>query len=181
AGLGAIEVAFTTPGAVVAIAELVSTRRGLVGAGTVLQVEQAKAALAAGASFLVAPVDSGILLEHAHAAGAVAIVGGLTPQEIWNVHALGADFVKVFPVRAMGGPNYLRDLLAPFPDLRLLVSGGVDAANYREYLAAGAQLVALGSTLTPPALVAKQDWQGIIEHVRGTMGVTRDGTPGRVP
>lgn len=166
AGMKAVEVSFTTPDAEAVIEVLVGDDCGLVGAGTVLQPQQAMGALAAGARFLVAPSQPRHLVPYARDAGAVAILGGLTPTEISSALDLGADFVKIFPVRALGGPTYIRDVMAPMPDLPVLVSGGVDATNYKQYLEAGASLALLGSSLVPANLLEAKDWDGIAAHVR---------------
>lgn len=164
-GFRAIEVSFTTPQAPEVIATLSAQNDALVGAGTVLQPEQALAALVAGAKFLVAPVQPPHLVSMAHEAGRVAIVGGLTPNEIQSALDSGADFAKVFPVQAMGGPSYLKDLLAPFPHWPLLVSGGVDCGNFGAFLEAGARLVVMGSAAFPARLVADRDWGAISTYV----------------
>ncbi len=167
-GMKAVEVSFTTPNAEDVIEVLASDGTGIIGAGTVLQPHQAMGALAAGAKFLVAPYQPKHLVPYARDAAAVAILGGLTPNEIQSALDLGADFVKIFPVRAVGGPTYLRDILAPMPDVPVLVSGGVDATNYKQYLEAGASLVLLGSSLVPPDLFAAKDWDGIARYIRET-------------
>lgn len=166
AGMTAVEVSFTTPDAEAVIEMLAGDDCGIVGAGTVLQPQQAMGALAAGARFLVAPAQPKHLVPYARDAGAVSILGGLTPNEIVSAMELGADFVKIFPVRAVGGPTYIRDIMAPLPDLPVLVSGGVDAGNYRQYLEAGASLALLGSALVPQELMDAKDWDGIAAHVR---------------
>lgn len=167
-GMTAVEVSFTTPNAEDVIEVLAGDKCGIVGAGTVLLPQHAMGALAAGARFLVAPNQPRHLVPYARDAGAVSILGGLTPNEIMGAMELGADFVKIFPVRAVGGPTYLRDILAPLPDVPVLVSGGVDASNYKEYLAAGASLALLGSSLVPAPLFEAKDWEGIAAYVRET-------------
>ncbi|MBU6429537.1 MAG: bifunctional 4-hydroxy-2-oxoglutarate aldolase/2-dehydro-3-deoxy-phosphogluconate aldolase, partial [Cyanobacteria bacterium REEB65] len=171
-GLRALEVSFTTPDAHEAIAALAADGRGLIGAGTVLEPAQAEAALRAGASFLISPGQPEHVVHAAHAAGSIAILGGLTPVEILAARHLGADFVKVFPIRAVGGPDYVRDVLAPLPDIPILVSGGVDAGNFRRYLAAGAQLCVLGSQLVPTKLLEAKAWSAISDHIRAALAQT---------
>ncbi len=172
AGLEAIEVSFVTPDAAHVIAALVAEGRGIVGAGTVIDAERARAASSAGAAFLVSPGQPAGMVERAHEAGATAILGGLTPTEILSALAMGADVVKVFPIRAVGGPSYLRDVLAPMPDTRFLVSGGVTLANHREYLAAGASLCTLGSGLVPENLLIAGDWPAVTAHVRAALAAS---------
>jgi 2-dehydro-3-deoxyphosphogluconate aldolase/(4S)-4-hydroxy-2-oxoglutarate aldolase len=168
-GMKAVEVSFTTPEAERVIETLVAEGTGMIGAGTVLQPQQAMGALAAGARFLIAPHQPKHLVPYARDDGAVAIMGGLTPNEIMTALEAGADFVKIFPVRAVGGPTYIRDVTAPFPDLPVLVSGGVDHTNYQDYLAAGASLAVLGSGFLPGGLQAARDWDGISRFVRATL------------
>ncbi|MBM3268273.1 MAG: bifunctional 4-hydroxy-2-oxoglutarate aldolase/2-dehydro-3-deoxy-phosphogluconate aldolase [Candidatus Sericytochromatia bacterium] len=168
-GIKAVEVSFTTPEAERVIETLVADGVGMIGAGTVLQPQQAMGALAAGARFLIAPSQPKHLVPYARDDGAVAIMGGLTPNEIVAAMEAGADFVKIFPVRAVGGAAYVRDLRGPFPDLPVLVSGGVDHTNYQDFLAAGAALVVMGSGFLPAALLQARDWTGIARYVRETL------------
>ncbi|MBM3274503.1 MAG: bifunctional 4-hydroxy-2-oxoglutarate aldolase/2-dehydro-3-deoxy-phosphogluconate aldolase [Candidatus Sericytochromatia bacterium] len=174
-GIRAIEVSFTTPQAEEVIEVLAGDGTGLVGAGTVIQPQQAMAALAAGARFLIAPNQPKHLVPYCRDDGAVAILGGLTPHEIMTAIEAGADFVKVFPVRSMGGASYIRDISLPFPDLPLLVSGGVDHTNYLDFLEAGASLVVMGSGFIPAGLLAARNWPGVSRWIHETLfagGVT---------
>ncbi len=145
AGITAIEVTLTSRGAIDALAGL---RRQLppvavVGAGTVLTADQAKAAADAGAAFLVSPV---LDLELSGAAGVPFYPGGLTPTEIFRAHAAGAPLVKLFPAAAVG-PRYLKDLHGPLPDVRIMPTGGIDLADVATWLGNGASAVGLGSPL----------------------------------
>jgi 2-dehydro-3-deoxyphosphogluconate aldolase/(4S)-4-hydroxy-2-oxoglutarate aldolase len=115
-------------------------------AGTVREPGQVDAAVSAGAEGIVGPTLSLPVLERATALGVPAIPGALTPTEIETAWRAGAALVKLFPAR-LGGPRYVRDLLAPLPDVPLLVTGGVDATNAREFLDAGAVAVGVGSGL----------------------------------
>ena len=115
-------------------------------AGTVRVPAQVDAAVSAGAEGIVAPNVSPAVLERAAALGTPAIPGALTPTEIETAWASGAALVKLFPAR-LGGPRYVRDVLAPLPDVPLLATGGVDAANARQFLDAGAAAVGVGSGL----------------------------------
>ncbi len=145
AGITAIEVTLTSRGAIDALAGL---RRQLppaavVGAGTVLTADQAKAAADAGAAFLVSPV---LDLELSTGAGVPFYPGGLTPTEIFRAHAAGAPLVKLFPAAAVG-PRYLKDLHGPLPDVRIMPTGGIDLADVATWLGNGASAVGLGSPL----------------------------------
>lgn len=145
AGITAIEVTLTSRGAIDALAGL---RRHLppvavVGAGTVLTSDQAKAAADAGAAFLVSPV---LDLELSGGAGVPFYPGGLTPTEIFRAHTAGAPLVKLFPAAAVG-PRYLKDLHGPLPDVRIMPTGGIDIADVATWLGNGASAVGLGSPL----------------------------------
>lgn len=118
-----------------------------LGTGTVVHPRDVAASVAAGATFLVAPNVDPAVLDEAGRAGVLHIPGALTPTEVALAMSLGAPIVKLFPAARMG-PAYVRDLLGPFPDARLLATGGVTAANAPEYLAAGCVAVAAGGALT---------------------------------
>jgi 2-dehydro-3-deoxyphosphogluconate aldolase/(4S)-4-hydroxy-2-oxoglutarate aldolase len=154
-GVRALEVAFTTPDAAEAIAELARDPAVLVGAGTVLTAEQARAAIEAGARFLVSPGLVEPVLELGGEAGVLAIPGALTPTEVLAA-ARRAPVVKLFPA-SLGGPAYLRALLAPLPQLRVIPTGGVSAANIADWCAAGAFALGVGGDLCAPAAIAARD------------------------
>ena len=116
-----------------------------IGAGTVLSLNDAVAAIDAGASFLLSPVRlPREVMEFARERGVLSIPSGLTPTEIHDLFSAGADIVKVFPAVRMS-PAYMRDLMAPLGDLPLMAVGGIDATNVREYLDAGARFAGIGS------------------------------------
>jgi 2-dehydro-3-deoxyphosphogluconate aldolase / (4S)-4-hydroxy-2-oxoglutarate aldolase len=145
AGVTALEVTLTSQGAIDALAGL---RRQLpetiaVGAGTVLTTDQAKAAVDAGAEFLISPVlDTGLV-----AASPVPFYPGtLTPTEIYSAMQAGAPLVKVFPAGGLG-PGYLRDIRGPLPTARIMPTGGIKIEDVADWLAAGAVAVGLGSPL----------------------------------
>ncbi|WP_199551356.1 bifunctional 4-hydroxy-2-oxoglutarate aldolase/2-dehydro-3-deoxy-phosphogluconate aldolase [Streptomyces sp. N35] len=147
AGVTALEVSLTTPGALDALARARSQCPPdvLLGAGTVLTAVQADAASAAGAGFVVTPgVTPGA--RRAAANGTPLLCGALTPTEVIAALDLRAVAVKVFPA-ALHGPGYLRELRAPLPEAPLVAVGGVDARTAPEYLAAGAAAVGVGSPL----------------------------------
>ena len=119
-------------------------------AGTVRTAEEAAAAVAAGADACVAPILVPGMVERCRDLGVPAIPGALTPSELEVARALGVELIKLFPA-SLGGPGYVRDVLAPLADVELIVTGGVDASNAREFLAAGAAAVGVGSSLTAAA------------------------------
>jgi 2-dehydro-3-deoxyphosphogluconate aldolase/(4S)-4-hydroxy-2-oxoglutarate aldolase len=166
-GLRVIEFTMTTPNALDAIRELARTSgdRILLGAGTVLDPETGRAALLEGAQYLVAPNFNPALIELARRYGKIVIPGAFTPTEILSAWECGADLVKVFPATALG-PQYIKDVLAPLPQVRLLPTGGVNLDNIKEFFAAGASAVAVGSNLVDPRLVREGNWAGLTENAR---------------
>lgn len=161
-GVDVVEVPMNVPGALSAISSLAARfPSALVGAGTVMTAADARAALDAGAGFLLSPVLRREVVEIAHAADAAAVPGALTPTEIDACIRAGADLVKLFPADRLT-PADLRTLLAALPDAKLLPTGGISAANAAEWLAAGAVAVGVGGALTreperAPELLAALD------------------------
>ena len=147
AGIGVLEVTLDDEGALAGIERLRERGDVCVLAGTVRTVEQAEAAVAAGAEALVAPVFSAAVLARGVELGVPVIPGALTPTEIEAAWRAGAAMVKLFPARAVG-PRYVADVLKPLPDLPLVCTGGVSAENAADYLAAGA--VAVGVSFAGP-------------------------------
>ena len=166
-GIRALEFTLTSPGAVPAITAC-RARFGddiIVGAGTVLDAEEARRCLDAGAQFLVSPGFDPAVVALARERGALALPGALTPTEIVTAWRAGADVVKVFPARAFG-PRYIADLLAPLPQVRLMPTGGVDETNVAAYLRAGAVGVAVGGRLVAEDAVERADWDALTERAR---------------
>ncbi|MFL5386402.1 MAG: bifunctional 4-hydroxy-2-oxoglutarate aldolase/2-dehydro-3-deoxy-phosphogluconate aldolase [Longimicrobiaceae bacterium] len=164
-GVSAIEVTLTTPDALDVIREL-STREGmLVGAGSVLTVEDATSSVASGARYLVSPVVLPELVEIGHAADIPVLLGAFTPTEILAAHRLGADAVKVFPSDTLG-PSFIRGVLGPMPFLKLVPTGGVTPENVGEWLRAGAVAVGLGGALVDPRRAAVGDFAALTARAR---------------
>lgn len=150
AGLPVMEVAFTLPQAEQVVAAL--RRRFpdvLVGAGTVTDEATAERAVAAGAQFLLSPALSPGMVAVARRRGVLAVPGAYTPHEVWTALQAGAELVKIFPAES-GGPAHIRALLGPFPQARLLPTGGVRPETVGEWLEAGAVAVGMGSALVGP-------------------------------
>jgi 2-dehydro-3-deoxyphosphogluconate aldolase/(4S)-4-hydroxy-2-oxoglutarate aldolase len=147
-GVKAIEVTMTVPGAVGLIAELArSLPAGIVlGAGTVIDPATARAVIDAGARFIVSPVFRREVVTVCLERGIVSAPGCFSPTEILDAHEMGADVVKVFPATALG-PQYIKDLRAPMPQLRLMPTGGVTLDNAGDWIRAGAVAVGVGSAL----------------------------------
>jgi 2-dehydro-3-deoxyphosphogluconate aldolase/(4S)-4-hydroxy-2-oxoglutarate aldolase len=149
AGVGLIEITLDDPKALGAIERARGRGDVTVLAGTVRRAEQVDAAVAAGAEAVVGPAFVRAVVERAAELGVPAIPGALTPTEIEAAWAAGAALVKLFP-GGLGGPRYVRDVLAPLAEVPLLVTGGVDAQNARAFLDAGAIAVGVGSALDDP-------------------------------
>ena len=151
-GVHAVEFTFTNPaaaGAITAAREAMGLQ-ALIGAGSVLDAETARVAILAGAAFVVTPTVSLPVIAMCQRYGVATIIGAFTPTEILTAWAGGATYVKVFPAN-VGGPRYLRDVMAPLPQVKLVPTGGVDLENAGEFIRAGAVAVALGSNLVSPA------------------------------
>jgi 2-dehydro-3-deoxyphosphogluconate aldolase / (4S)-4-hydroxy-2-oxoglutarate aldolase len=161
-GVRAVEFTFTNPTAAEAIAVACAAlgSRALIGAGSVLDAETARVAILAGATFVVTPTVSASTIELCNRYGVATTIGALTPTEIVTAWQAGATYVKVFPAN-LGGPRYLRDVLGPLPQLKLIPTGGVDVDNAGEFIRAGAVAVALGSNLVDARSVATDDWETI--------------------
>ncbi len=160
-GLPIVELTMTVPNATELIARLVKKHPHMVvGAGTVLDLETARACLAAGAQFITSPGLDLEIVEFCVKAGVIVMPGVLTPSEIIAAVKAGADFVKIFPCTQLGGVDYLRALKAPFPQVAFIAAGGVNQQTAGKYLAAGAVAVGIGSDLVPPRAIAirEADW-----------------------
>lgn len=161
-GVRSVEFTFTNPSAAEAIAAASAAlgSRALIGAGSVLDAETARVAMLSGARFVVTPTVSASTIEICNRYGVATTIGALTPTEILTAWQAGATYVKVFPAN-LGGPRYLRDVLGPLPQLKLIPTGGVDLDNAGEFVRAGAVAVALGSNLVDSRSVATEDWETI--------------------
>lgn len=157
-GIPIVEVTMTVPGAVDVIAELVrSNSRLLVGAGTVPDIETAERCLDAGAVFLTSPGLELDLIDFALKSNVVVFPGAMTPSEIIAAVKAGADFVKIFPCSALGGPSYIRALKRPFPHVPLIASGGVNQITASEFIHAGATALGIGHDLVQPDAIKRRE------------------------
>ena len=162
-GIPVVEITMTVPNAIAAIREVAQQHAGkvLVGAGTVVTAEQAELCIRAGAEFLVSPGLSATVLAVAHSSAKLAIPGALTPTELMNAHDHGARLVKIFPCGNVGGAKYLKSLRAPFPNALLIPTGGVNAANAAEFIAAGAFALGVGADLVDAEALRQGNLQKI--------------------
>jgi len=167
-GVRAAEITMTVPGAIRAL-EKVADRFGdklVLGAGTVLDPETARAAMLAGAGFLVTPSLKLATIEMAKRYSKVICPGALTPTEVLAAWEAGADIVKVFPCGNVGGPKYIKALKGPFPHIEMLPTGGVNLENAGEFLKAGACAVGVGAELVDGKTVREGRFDIIEERAR---------------
>jgi 2-dehydro-3-deoxyphosphogluconate aldolase/(4S)-4-hydroxy-2-oxoglutarate aldolase len=147
-GVKCLEVTMTVPGAINVIRRLIKDRPDiLVGAGTVLDPEAARACLAEGAKFIVSPALNLDTIALCNREGIAVLPGSLTPTEILTAWNAGADVVKVFPASAMGGAKYIASLKAPLPHIKMIPTGGVSLETARHFLDAGAYALGVGADL----------------------------------
>jgi 2-dehydro-3-deoxyphosphogluconate aldolase/(4S)-4-hydroxy-2-oxoglutarate aldolase len=167
-GLTAMEVTMNTPDAEKIVREYRSAVPAgkLLGMGTIRNLEEAIRAVAAGAMFLVTPNLDTKVIEYAKAEGVPIVAGALTPTEVYTAWSAGADLVKVFPCGAMGGPQYIKDLLGPFDHLRLAAVGGVSLANLPEYFKAGAAAVGVSTSLFGAKALREKNLDQIGQNVK---------------
>ncbi|MAF66740.1 MAG: 2-dehydro-3-deoxyphosphogluconate aldolase [Planctomycetes bacterium] len=165
AGFLAVEFTLTTPGALERIGEFSRRADLLVGAGTVLEPEDVRAAAEAGARFVVSPVTDEAVIEEALSRGLAAMPGTHTPTEMLRAHRGGAHLQKLFPAPA-DGPAYVRACLGPLPFLRIVPTQGVDASNAAAHLAAGAHALGFVTPLFDPDEVAAGRFDLIEDRAR---------------
>jgi 2-dehydro-3-deoxyphosphogluconate aldolase/(4S)-4-hydroxy-2-oxoglutarate aldolase len=166
-GVRALEVTMTVPRAIELIRELAPTLPDgfLLGAGTVTDVATAHAVIDAGASFVVGPVFRPDVIAACHERDVAAMPGCFSPTEILAAHECGADIVKLFPATALG-PQFIKDIRAPLPQVKLMPTGGVTADNAGEWIRAGAVAVGLGSALLDPRAIESGRWDVITANAR---------------
>ena len=171
-GIPIVEITMTVPDAITVIRQ-VARQYGkdvLLGAGTVTTAPQAEQCIAAGAEFIVSPGLSFPVLAAAQACGKLAIPGALTPTELMNAQQNGAKLIKIFPCGNVGGPKYLKSLRGPFPDAALIPTGGVNAANAAEFIAAGAFALGVGAELVNAAALREGNLARIEQAARELVG-----------
>ena len=166
-GVDVMEVTFTVPGAV-HVLERVADQLGdqiLLGAGTVLDPETARAAILAGAEFIVSPNTNAEVIRLCRRYGKLAMPGAFTPTEVVTAFEAGADLVKIFPCD-LGGPAYLKALHGPLPHIPLMPTGGITLDNAADYLQAGACALGVGGSLVEAKSVERGDFGRIEELAR---------------
>jgi 2-dehydro-3-deoxyphosphogluconate aldolase/(4S)-4-hydroxy-2-oxoglutarate aldolase len=150
AGIRLVEITMDTEGAEEILKSLGPSvpSNSLLGAGTVTDLVRAEAALAAGATFLVTPNLDLEVIRFARANGVPIMPGAMTPTEIWNAAAAGADYVKVFPASALG-PGFFREIRGPFAHIPLMATGGINLENARDFIINGVEALGVGGALIP--------------------------------
>ena len=174
-GVPVLEITMTVPGAVQVIEEIVK-RHGndvLVGAGTVLDPETARACILAGAQFVVSPALNLDTIETCRRYSIGIMPGALTPTEVITAWQAGADVVKVFPCGAMGGASYLKSLKAPFPQVDLIPTGGVSLKTAADFIAAGAMALGVGADLVDTKAIKEGNPSKVTEAARQYVEIVR--------
>jgi 2-dehydro-3-deoxyphosphogluconate aldolase/(4S)-4-hydroxy-2-oxoglutarate aldolase len=167
-GIRAAEITMTVPGAVKALEKLADAfgDKLVLGAGTVLDPETARICMLAGAQFFVTPALNLKTIEMVKRYSKIIMPGALTPTEVVTAWEAGADFVKVFPCGAVGGPKYIRALKAPLPQVEMVPTGGVSLENTADFLRAGAAAVAVGAELIDAKTIADGRYEVFEERAR---------------
>ncbi|NJK90941.1 MAG: bifunctional 4-hydroxy-2-oxoglutarate aldolase/2-dehydro-3-deoxy-phosphogluconate aldolase [Blastochloris sp.] len=163
-GLTGMEITMTTPNALEAIKE-VTTKLGdriYMGVGSVIDATTARLAILAGAEFVVTPVTKEEVIRCCNRQAKPIVCGAYTPTEALHAFELGADFIKIFPADGLG-PNYIKAIKAPMPQLQIIPTGGVDVNTCADFIKAGCAAVAAGSSLLKKDLIDRQDWKGLSE------------------
>ena len=175
-GISILEITMTVPGAIGVIEE-VSKRYGneaVVGAGTVLDGETARACILAGARFVVSPSLNLETIEVCRRYGIAVMPGALTPTEVVQAWSAGADFVKVFPAGAVGGASYIKSLKAPLPQIELVPTGGVSLKTAADFIKAGASALGVGADLVDVQAIRDGKQSVITERAQEFVRIVRE-------
>jgi 2-dehydro-3-deoxyphosphogluconate aldolase/(4S)-4-hydroxy-2-oxoglutarate aldolase len=178
-GVHCIEVTMTTPGALACLETASKKLAGvdvLLGVGTVLDAQTCRMAILAGAEYVVSPTLSPAMIQMARRYSKPVIAGAYTPTEILTAWEQGSDLVKVFPA-SVGGPDYIKAVKAPLPQVPLVPTGGVELDNVGDFLKAGAAALAVGGNLVSKKLVAARDFKGITANAKAFAEAVRAARP----
>lgn len=167
-GINIIEVTMTVPNAIGVMEAVAKKFDGdvLLGAGTVLDAETARISILAGAEFVVSPCLNEDLIKICRRYAKIAIPGAMTPTEILEAWEMGADIVKIFPVGNLGGPEYIKAIKAPLPQILLNVTGGISLKNAAEFIKAGASIISVGSALVDKKAVYEKKFEVLTKKAR---------------
>lgn len=172
-GFKIIEFTLTIPGAFELIQDFSKRGDVVVGAGTVLNTEEARKSVEAGAKFLVSPVVDEAVIRSASEMGVASLPGTQTATEMLQAHNYGATFCKLFPAPSTG-PNYVKAILGPLPFLKIVPTNGADQFNAGEWIKAGAFAVGFVVPLFDPVFMANSDWDAIEERAQQCLSALRN-------
>ena len=175
-GVSVLEITMTVPGAVNVIAQ-VAARYGddaLVGAGTVLDAETARACILNGAQFVVSPALNLETIACCRRYGVAVLPGALTPTEVVEAWTAGADFVKVFPAGSLGGASYIKSLKAPLPQIEMVPTGGVSMKTAADFIKAGASALGVGADLVDLKAIRDGQLSVITERAKQYVEIVRE-------
>lgn len=175
-GVTIVEITMTVPGAIRVIEELTNELGGetLIGAGTVLDPENAKDCIAAGAQFVVSPALNPKTIAYCKDEGVVVLPGALTPTEIVTAWNLGADMVKIFPAGEVGGAGYLKAVKAPLPHIKMVPTGGVSLSTAKSFLEAGADALGVGGDLVSVSALKQGKDAHITDRARQFVQIVKE-------
>lgn len=175
-GISVLEITMTVPGAIRVI-EKVADKYGddaLVGAGTVLDPETARACLLAGAQFIVSPALNLDTIAMCKRYSAPVMPGVLTPTEVVTAWSAGADFVKVFPCGSVGGASYVKNLKGPLPQIKIIPTGGVSLSTAADFIKAGASALGVGTDLVDVKAIRAGEAHVVTERARQFVQIVRE-------
>ncbi len=175
-GVDVLEITMTVPGAIKVI-EKVADKYGsevLVGAGTVLDPETARACLLAGAQFIVSPALNLDTIAMCHRYSAPVCPGVLTPTEVITAWSAGVDFVKVFPCGSVGGASYVKNLKGPFPQIKIIPTGGVSLKTAADFIKAGASALGVGTDLVDVKAIREGNAEIVTQRAKEFVDIVRD-------
>jgi 2-dehydro-3-deoxyphosphogluconate aldolase/(4S)-4-hydroxy-2-oxoglutarate aldolase len=175
-GVPIIEVTMSVPGAIEVVQQLVEKfgNKVLIGSGTVVNGKMAEEVINAGSEFIVSPNYSRDLIDTAVKHGKPIIPGALTPTEIYNAYAMGADAVKIFPCGMVGGADYLKAIRGPLPQIPLVPTGGVELDTAGPMLEAGAYALGVGGAITDKKAIKEERYEVITDNVRKFLEIVKD-------
>ncbi len=175
-GISVLEITMTVPGAIRIIEEVAQKlgSKAIVGAGTVLDEVTARQCILAGAQFIVSPALNLHTISCCHRYGIVVIPGAMTPTEVVTASSAGADWVKVFPAGALGGPSYIKALKAPLPHIQLVPTGGVSLKTAADFILAGAIALGVGTDLVDTKALRDGEDRLITQRARQFVEVVKE-------
>jgi 2-dehydro-3-deoxyphosphogluconate aldolase/(4S)-4-hydroxy-2-oxoglutarate aldolase len=171
----------TVPGAI-KVMEQVAEQYGdevILGAGTILDAETARAAILAGAEFIVGPSLNLGVIEICHRYSKIVCPGALTPTEVVTAWEAGADIVKIFPCGEVGGPSYIKSLKGPLPHIQMMPTGGVDLTTAADFIKAGCIALGVGTALVDRKAVAADNWDVLTENARKFIEIVKAAREGK--